>query len=132
MGHGHERHAHVITEREMGRIEGALSGLDHLCEGGVYKTLVKTISGVVGDIDARAQTAADADARIAAIRSALAGLGKTYTLAELIDEIGGFGVSGTELAALMGVHPARIAEARKGHARPGFKAKFAELFGQGR
>lgn len=43
-----------------------------------------------------------------------------------------FELEGKDLAALMGVHPARVSEALNGHAGKRFTLKFAEFFGAGK
>ena len=50
-------------------------------------------------------------------------------LAEIIEAIKAGGTDPKALAAILGVNRARISEAKHGHARPGFVARFAEVLG---
>lgn len=50
-------------------------------------------------------------------------------LAEIIEAILGGGTDLKTLAQILGVNRARISEAKHGHARPGFVARFAEVLG---
>ena len=53
-------------------------------------------------------------------------------LSKIIEAIkAGAGISNSGLAALLGVHPARITEAVRGKARPGFVQIFTEILGEG-
>lgn len=52
-------------------------------------------------------------------------------LAEIIEAILADGTDLKTLASILGVNKARISEAKHGHARPGFVARFCEVLGEG-
>ena len=54
------------------------------------------------------------------------------SMAAIIEAIQkGIGINSKELAAVLGVNPGRISEAKKGHPKPCFIARFTEVLGEG-
>lgn len=53
------------------------------------------------------------------------------SMAEIIEAILADGTDLKTLAQILGVNKARISEAKHGHARPGFVARFCEVLGEG-
>ena len=70
----------------------------------------------------------EADDRLTRIRLTVAAH-QGDGLAEIIEAILADGTDLKTLASILGVNRARISEAKHGHARPGFVARFAEVLG---
>ena len=72
----------------------------------------------------------DADDKLTRIRLTVAAH-QGESLSDIIEAILADGTDLKTLAKILGVNKARISEAKHGHARPGFVARFCEVLGEG-